>query len=111
MVQVNETLTADISGIADADGLTSLLYGSLYSYQWIRNDGTTETDIEDAASSTYTLSDADVGKTIRVRVSFTDDRGYEETLTSATTTAVQPRPNSRPRERPPSVGRLRWTRR
>ena len=36
MVQVNETLTADISGIADADGLTSLLYGSLYSYQWIR---------------------------------------------------------------------------
>ena len=93
-VQVDETLTADISGIADADGLTSLLYGSLYSYQWIRNDGTTETDIENAASSTYTLSDADVGKTIRVRVSFTDDRGYEETLTSAPTTAVQPRPNS-----------------
>ena len=92
-VQVNETLTADISGIADADGLTSLLYGSLYSYQWIRNDGTTETDIEDAASSTYTLSEADVGKTIRVRVSFTDDRGYEETLTSAATTAVT-RPNS-----------------
>ena len=93
-VQVNETLTADISGIADADGLTSLLYGSLYSYQWIRNDGTTETDISNAASSTYTLSDADVGKTIRVRVSFTDDRGYEETLTSAATTAVQPRPNT-----------------
>ncbi len=92
--QVNETLTADPSGIADADGLTSLLYGSLYSYQWIRSDGTTETDIENAVSSTYTLSDADVGKTIRVRVSFTDDRGYEETLTSATTTAVQPRPNS-----------------
>ena len=92
-VQVNETLTADISGIADADGLTSLLYGSLYSYQWIRNDGTTETDIENAASSTYTLSDADVGKTIKVRVSFTDDRGYEETLTSAATTAVT-RPNS-----------------
>ena len=92
--QVDETLTADPSGIADADGLISLLYGSLYSYQWIRNDGTTETDIENAASSTYTLSDADVGKTIRVRVSFTDDRGYEETLTSAPTTAVQPHPNS-----------------
>ncbi len=92
--QVAETLTADVSGIADADGLISLLYGSLYSYQWTRNDGTTETDIENAASSTYTQSDADVGKTIRVRVSFTDDRGYEETLTSAPTTAVQPRPNS-----------------
>ena len=87
-------LTADPSGIADADGLISLHYGSPYSYQWIRNDGTTETDIENAASSTYTLSDADVGKTIRVRVSFTDDRGYEEALTSAPTTAVQPRPNN-----------------
>ncbi len=92
--QVDETLTADVSGITDADGLTSLLYGSLYSYQWIRNDGTTETDISNAASSTYTLSDTDAGKTIRVRVSFTDDRGYEEALTSAPTTAVQPRPNN-----------------
>ena len=104
-VQVNETLTADISGIADANGLTSLLYGSLYRYQWIRNDGTTETDIENAASSTYTLSDADVGKTIRVRVSFTDDRGYEETLTSATTTAVQPRPNSPATGAPTIIGK------
>ena len=103
--QVNETLTADISGIADADGLTSLLYGSLYSYQWIRNDGTTETDIENAASSTYTLSDADVGKTIKVRVSFTDDRGYEETLTSAPTTTVQPRPNSPETGLPTIIGK------
>ena len=102
-VQVNETLTADISGIADADGLTSLLYVSLYSYQWIRNDGTTETDIENAASSTYTLSDADVGKTIRVRVSFTDDANNNETLTSDATTAVQPRPNS-PATGAPTIG-------
>ena len=91
--QVGETLTADPSGIADADGLLSLIYGSLYSYQWIRNDGTTETDIEDAASSTYTVSDADEGKTIKVRVSLTDDRGYEETLTSAATPTVT-RPNA-----------------
>ena len=103
--QVNETLTADPSGIADADGLISLLYGSLYSYQWIRNDGTTETDISNAASSTYTLSDADVGKTIRVRVSFTDDRGYEEALTSAPTTAVQPRPNSPETGLPTIIGK------
>ena len=59
-----------------------------FSYQWIRNDGTTETDIENATSSTYTLSDTDVGETIKVRVSLTDDRGYEETLTSAATTAI-----------------------
>ena len=103
--QVGETLTADPSGIADADGLISLLYGSPYSYQWIRNDGTTETDIENAASSTYTLSDADVGKTIRVRVSFADDRGYEEALTSVPTTAVQPRPNSPETGLPTIIGK------
>ena len=104
-VQVNETLTADPSGIADADGLISLFYSSLYTYQWIRKDETTETDIENAASSTYTLSDADVGKTIRVRVSFTDDRGYEEALTSAPTTAVQPRPNSPETGLPTIIGK------
>ena len=87
--QVDETLTADISGITDADGLTSVSY----SYQWIANDASADTDISGQTGSTYTLSDADVGKTISVRVSFTDDRGYEETLTSAATTAVT-RPNS-----------------
>ena len=40
-VQVEETLTADTTGIADADGLTNV---SL-SYQWIRSDGNTDTDI------------------------------------------------------------------
>ena len=82
--QAGETLTADTSGIADADGLTNVSF----SYQWIRNDGTTDTDIQGATSSTYTLSDADEGKTIKVRVSFTDRGGYQETLTSATTIIV-----------------------
>ena len=76
--QVGETLTADTSGIVDADGLTNVSY----SYQWIRNDGTTDTDIQGATSSTYTLVSADEGKTIKVRVSFTDDAGHSETLTS-----------------------------
>ena len=82
--QAGETLTADTSGIADADGLTNVSF----SYQWLRNDGTTDTDIQGATSSTYTLSDADEGKTIKVRVSFTDWGGYQETLTSTTTIIV-----------------------
>ena len=82
--QVDETLTADISGITDADGLTSVSY----SYQWIANDANTDTDIGGATSSTYTLSDADVGKTIKVRATFTDDAGNDEQLTSAATGAV-----------------------
>ena len=39
--QVDETLTADVSSITDADGLTNVSY----SYQWIRNDGTNDSDI------------------------------------------------------------------
>ena len=85
MVQVGETLTADTSGIADDDGLTSVAY----SYQWLSGDGVSETDITGAASSTYTLSDDEEGKTVKVRVSFTDDAGNEESLTSEATALVE----------------------
>ena len=88
--QVGETLTADVSGVADADGLTSVSY----SYQWIANDASADTDISGQTGSTYTLVSDDGGKTIKVRVGFTDDRGHEENLVSAATTAVQPRPNT-----------------
>ena len=83
-VQVEETLTAYTSGIADADGLNNVSY----SYQWVRNDGSSDTHITGATDSSYTLVDADKGKTIKVRVSFTDDVGNDETLTSVSTAAV-----------------------
>ena len=89
-VQVGEALTADTSSIADADGLSNVAY----SYQWIGNDGTADADIQGATSSTYTLITADAGKTIKLRVSFTDDEDNEETLTSAATAAVAARPNT-----------------
>ena len=82
--QVGETLTANTSGIADDDGLTT----STFSYQWVANDGTADTDIAGATSSTYTLVAADEGRTIKVRVTFTDDAGNETTLTSTATDAV-----------------------
>ena len=88
--QIGTTLTADTSDIADIDGLDNVSY----SYQWIKNDGTTDTGIHSATGSTYTLVPADEGKTIKVRVSFTDDAGYEETLTSAATALVSTRRNS-----------------
>ena len=83
-VAASFTLTADISGISDADGL----FYSTFSYQWIANDGTADTDIAGATSSTHTLTADDEGKTFSVRVSFTDDWGFEVTLTSKPTTAV-----------------------
>ena len=82
--QVGETLTAGITGIADADGLS----GETFTYQWVSSDGTTDTDVENATGSTYKLVAADQGKAIKVRVTFTDDGGNEETLTSAPTAPV-----------------------
>ena len=87
---VGETLTATTAGIVDADGLVNVSY----SYQWISNDGSSDTDIEDATGSSYTLVAGDEGNTIKVKVSFTDDAGNDETLTSSATAAVAGRPNS-----------------
>ena len=83
-VQVGQTLAASTTGIADTDGLTN----AAYSYQWIANDGSSDSDIADATASAYTLVARDAGKTIKVRVTFTDDAGNEETLTSSATTEV-----------------------
>ena len=82
--QVGETLAVDISGIADEDGLNNVSYR----YQWIANDGTVDTDIQDATASTYTPSVSDVGKSIKVKVSFSDDANNDESLTSVATAAV-----------------------
>ena len=84
--QVGETLTASTAGIDDADGLDD----AEFSYQWIGNDGS-DADIAGATGQTYTPGANDVGKTLKVRVTFTDDGGTAETLTSAATGAVAAR--------------------
>ena len=98
--QVGETLTADTTGIADADGLVN----ATFSYQWVANDGTTNTDISGATDNTYTLVDDDEGQTIKVRVIVTDDAENETTLTSGPTDAVaSPEPPAMPTGLSPSV--------
>ena len=82
--QVGQTLTAVTTGIRDPDGLTT----ANYMYQWIRVDGATEAGISGENSSTYTLLAADLGKTIKVRVTFTDDASNAETRTSVATATV-----------------------
>ena len=83
--QVGETLTANTTGIADSDGLIN----ATFTYQWLADD----TDITDATGSTYTLAAADEGKTVKIRLSFTDDRGHQETVTSTATAAVTAAPS------------------
>ena len=82
--QVGETLTASASGIADADGLTN----AVFAWRWIANDGSADAEIADATGSTYTLTTAEAGKTIKARATFTDDGGAEETLLSGATATV-----------------------
>ena len=88
--RVGETLAADISGIEDKDGLTD----PQFTYQWVRMDPATEadedtgTDIDDAEEETYVVTGDDVGRVLKVRVSFTDDAGNEESLTSEATEVV-----------------------
>ena len=82
--EVGSTLSADTSAIADADGLTN----ADYTYQWTRNDGSTYTDISGATASTYTLTPNDQGKTLTVKVVFTDDAGHQESLTSSPTPVI-----------------------
>ena len=84
--QAGEALTASTSGISDADGLVN----ASFTYQWLADD----TEINGATGSSYVVATADEGKSIKVRVSFTDDAGNAESLTSAATTATTavPRP-------------------
>ena len=88
--QVDHTLTLDLSNIADADGLTHASYTWLY--QWIRNNS----EIAGATEPTYTLVDADAGKTIKVKVSVTDDANNQESRTSARTMPIELPPNILP---------------
>ena len=73
-------MTASVSGIADADGLTT----PGYTYQWLRvlRQGGGTSNIAGATASTYTLTGDDVTHRVQVRVMFTDDGGTDETVTS-----------------------------
>ena len=78
-VAEDQTLTADTSGISDADGLGA------FSYQWLR-DGVV---VGGATASTYVLGDGDVGAQMSVQVSYTDGKGTAEgPLTSSQTVVV-----------------------
>ena len=117
-------LAVDTSGIGDPDGIanvgapgaTGVLHD--FSYRWIRVDGDTETvvgaDSDDyrqidsglhdlgirIESGRYRRVEADVGKLLKVEVSFTDNRGHVETVTSGPFGPV-PRPAP-----PPSASTL-----
>ena len=84
--KVGETVSASTLAIREHDGRTKADAGEsghAYNYQWIRSDSGVDSDISGAMSQSYTLVAADQGKQVRVKVSFTDDGGTDETVTSA----------------------------
>ena len=72
-----ETLTAS-NTLADLDGM-----GEVH-YQWLANGQA----IQGAEQSTYTLTQAEVGKSVKVVARYVDGFGAEEAVTSAATAAV-----------------------
>ena len=84
---VGKLLIAHTSGISDPNGLS----GVRFRYQWVRVDGGVETDVSGATKSAYTLASDDVGRRLKVRVSFTDDAGFSERTVSSAV-YVWPRP-------------------
>jgi Ca2+-binding RTX toxin-like protein len=78
-----ETLTADASGLSDADGLGS------FSYQWQAEFEGVWTDIDGATSDSFTPDATQVGNALRVIVSYTDGGGTNESVTSAATDPIE----------------------
>ena len=74
-VAMGETLTADVSTLMDPDGPSTLAL----SYQWLAD----ASPIVEATSKTYILTANEIGKKIRVRVSYIDGLGAPVTVTSA----------------------------
>ena len=89
VLRVPAVLTADISGIADANGIVRITDRARYRWQRFDADGTTLEEANIGTGAAYRLTDDDVGKRLKVSFSFTDDAGYTEgPLTSAVTDAV-----------------------
>lgn len=92
--KVDSLLVADTVDIEDVNGLSR----ASFSYQWIRlnADGTEVADIAGETGRRYTVVKADEGKRIRVRVSFSDNQGDANELTSESTAVVVRRDNFDP---------------
>lgn len=79
----NQTLTANTSTVADADGLSS------FNYQWLTTGNTVL-----GTSATYSPTLADAGKVVSLKVSYLDGGNFTETLvsTNSITLANTPTP-------------------
>ena len=85
--QVGQTLTATAGNMADDDNLPTTTFPTGYTFRWVRVVGIVEIGVG-TNSHQYTPVAGDIGKTLKVRVSFTDGGNTMETLESDETAAV-----------------------
>ncbi len=83
-VQSGQTLAASTSALSDVNGTST----AAFTHQWQRQDASSGWTNVGSASIAYTLTAADVGMRIRVRVSYVDDDGYLEFVASDATAPV-----------------------
>jgi len=85
---VDTVVTATTGSIDDADGLAN----AIYSFQWQEGPTTGAigpfTDIADAIDPTFTVTANQIGRRIRVAVSFSDDIMSPEVVTGSATAVV-----------------------
>lgn len=90
----DDELVIDTESIADGDGLGSL------QVQWqISDDGSNWRILPGAIQSSFTPRDSEVGKFLRVQISYVDGQGNTEMLLSPMSKPVQ-NVNDKPRGRP-----------
>jgi Ca2+-binding RTX toxin-like protein len=98
--QEGRRITVSTGSITDPDGLAA----ATFARQWQRGEGTSWTNIGGATGVTFTPGPADVGRRLRVLVTFTDDNGTVERLLSAETVQVTAAPSAPLSGEPPVAG-------
>jgi Ca2+-binding RTX toxin-like protein len=75
VIAEGQNVTADITGVSDADGIRA----ETVSYQWQRNGS----DIAGATAASYLITEGDALEELSVGVSYTDDADTDESISSA----------------------------
>ena len=87
--RVPAVLSVDLSGITDDNGVTNIATTATYNWQRFNSTGVNLDTDNIGTGSTYTLTDTDADKTLKVVVNFTDDASNSEgPLTSTPTSAI-----------------------
>jgi len=82
-----DTLYYRSTNHTDISGIINIIDENLITYQWIRVDGSAETNIG-TNNNQYTIVNDDAGKTIKVNAQYKDLDGFDENITSLNTNTI-----------------------